>query len=196
MCIRDRTYAVATDYTCIPFWEETELDAYFVPHEDLKREFAGKGIPQEKLIPTGIPISRRCLQKTPKAEARDVYKRQLSDRFCKGKRALFARIFPQELRKSAVQTRVGHTAAPIESVGDEADIGQAKHPVHICLDHAHEDDPYLAGILMHQPAEQLRLRTSGQRRSRSKVQSRINTVLFPDHRTDDDTFPADGGRCV
>ncbi len=65
-----KTYAVATDYTCIPFWEETELDAYFVPHEDLKLEFAGKGLPQEKLIPTGIPISRRCLQKTPKAEAR------------------------------------------------------------------------------------------------------------------------------
>lgn len=36
----------------------------------MKREFSGKGIPQEKLIPTGIPVSRRCLQKTPKAEAR------------------------------------------------------------------------------------------------------------------------------
>ena len=27
--------AVETDYTCIPFWEETELDYYVTPHEDL-----------------------------------------------------------------------------------------------------------------------------------------------------------------
>lgn len=26
--------AIATDYTCIPFWEETECDYYIVPHED------------------------------------------------------------------------------------------------------------------------------------------------------------------
>ncbi len=52
-------YAIATDYTCIPFWEETELDGYFLPHKDLIPEFEGKGIPQEKLIPTGLPVSAR-----------------------------------------------------------------------------------------------------------------------------------------
>ncbi len=63
-------YAVATDYTCIPFWEETELDGYFVPHKDLIPEFAGKGIPQEKLIPTGLPVSGRYLKSQGQEEAR------------------------------------------------------------------------------------------------------------------------------
>lgn len=63
-------YAVATDYTCIPFWEETELDAYFLPHEDLVPEFAGKGIPREKLLPTGLPVSSRYLEHFSQEEAR------------------------------------------------------------------------------------------------------------------------------
>ena len=54
-----RCYGIATDYTCIPFWEETELDAYFIPHRDLEEEFAQKGLPREKLVATGIPVSRR-----------------------------------------------------------------------------------------------------------------------------------------
>lgn len=54
-----RCYAIATDYTCIPFWEETELDGYFIPHEDLRDEFVKKGIPEEKLFATGIPVSKR-----------------------------------------------------------------------------------------------------------------------------------------
>ena len=29
------SHAVGTDYTCIPFWEETNLDYYIIPHEDL-----------------------------------------------------------------------------------------------------------------------------------------------------------------
>ena len=27
------------NYACIPFWEETELDGYFIPHKDLTEEF-------------------------------------------------------------------------------------------------------------------------------------------------------------
>lgn len=63
-------YAVATDYTCIPFWEETELDGYFLPHEDLIPEFEKKGIPREKLIPTGLPVSARYYSHTDQREAR------------------------------------------------------------------------------------------------------------------------------
>ena len=36
--------AVATDYACIPFWEETNCDYYVVPHKDLIPEFASCGI--------------------------------------------------------------------------------------------------------------------------------------------------------
>lgn len=65
-----KCYAVATDYTCIPFWEETSPDYFFIPHADLTKEFADKGIPEEKLIPTGIPVSLKYNVKTEKEEAR------------------------------------------------------------------------------------------------------------------------------
>lgn len=48
--------AIATDYTCIPFWEETECDFYVIPHEELAEEFVSRGIPAEKLLPYGIPV--------------------------------------------------------------------------------------------------------------------------------------------
>lgn len=50
------TVAVATDYTCIPFWEETECDYYIVPHKDLLEENISRGLPEEKLYPFGIPV--------------------------------------------------------------------------------------------------------------------------------------------
>ncbi|MDD6032311.1 MAG: glycosyl transferase, partial [Oscillospiraceae bacterium] len=68
--LKARCYAVATDYTCIPFWEETELDRYFIPHEDLTEEFVARGIAREKLIPTGIPVSERFNRRLPQSEAR------------------------------------------------------------------------------------------------------------------------------
>lgn len=65
-----RCYAVATDYTCIPFWEETELDGYFLPHRDLVGEFADKGLPRERLYPLGIPVSQAFAQHTGQSQAR------------------------------------------------------------------------------------------------------------------------------
>ena len=62
MC-RIPVLAVATDYTCIPFWEETRCDGYIIPHEDLVGEFMGRGIPKEKLFPLGIPVAPRFSQK-------------------------------------------------------------------------------------------------------------------------------------
>ncbi len=53
-----KTVFIATDYTCIPFTEETECDYYIVPHEDLIPEFLGRGISLEKLKPFGIPVNR------------------------------------------------------------------------------------------------------------------------------------------
>lgn len=48
--------AIATDYACIPFWEETNCDYYVIPHRDLISEFVSYGIPEEKLLPLGIPV--------------------------------------------------------------------------------------------------------------------------------------------
>ena len=63
-------YAVATDYTCIPFWEETEPDRLFIPHALLQEEFIARGIPSERLQATGIPVKRVFREKLPKGEAR------------------------------------------------------------------------------------------------------------------------------
>lgn len=65
-----KTIFVATDYACIPFTEETDCDAYIVPHPDLLGEFEDRGVPAQKLHPLGIPVRRAFLQKTSKAEAR------------------------------------------------------------------------------------------------------------------------------
>mgnify|MGYP004613915963 FL=1 len=52
------TVAVATDYTSIPFWEETDSDYYVIPHEDCVEDFVRRGIDRDKLIPLGIPAPR------------------------------------------------------------------------------------------------------------------------------------------
>lgn len=51
-----KTAFVATDYTCSPGVAESNLDAYFIPHEDLVGEFIACGVPEEKIIPSGIPV--------------------------------------------------------------------------------------------------------------------------------------------
>lgn len=49
------TVAVGTDYTSIPFWEETDCDYYIVPHKDCVADFAKRGVDESKIIPLGIP---------------------------------------------------------------------------------------------------------------------------------------------
>lgn len=50
-------FGVLTDYTCIPFTAETDMDKYFIPHKDMTEELVRNGIPAEKLQPAGIPVS-------------------------------------------------------------------------------------------------------------------------------------------
>lgn len=61
---------VATDYACIPFTEETDCDAYIVPHPDLLEEFRSYGIPAQKLLPLGIPVSAAFSQDVTRQQAR------------------------------------------------------------------------------------------------------------------------------
>lgn len=63
-------YGVLTDYTCIPFFAETALDGYFIPHESLADELAAKGLPAGRLYATGIPVSARFESEMTQAEAR------------------------------------------------------------------------------------------------------------------------------
>lgn len=64
-------YGVLTDYTCIPFLAETDLDGYFIAHEDLRAELVEKGIPSERIIVTGIPVDEKFANHMDKAAARN-----------------------------------------------------------------------------------------------------------------------------
>lgn len=68
--VEAKTYFIATDYTCHPFTDEVEVDRYFIAHEQLIREYVSKGIPRERLCPTGIPVSDRFVQRIDRAQAR------------------------------------------------------------------------------------------------------------------------------
>ena len=63
-------YGIMTDYTCIPFLAETELDGYFTPHESLSEDLIRRGLPAEKLYPFGIPVSPSFDSPLSRQEAR------------------------------------------------------------------------------------------------------------------------------
>lgn len=67
-----KSYGIFTDYTCIPFISETDLDGYFVPHESLKEEFCSKGYDKSIVFVTGIPVSPRFITEMKKDEAREI----------------------------------------------------------------------------------------------------------------------------
>ena len=68
--VKALTASIVTDYTCAPFWEETDLDYYFLPHKDLIKEFKDKGLDSSKLIAFGLPIDSKFKVKTPKEKAK------------------------------------------------------------------------------------------------------------------------------
>ena len=65
-----QTYFIATDYTCIPFTEETDCDYYVIPGEKQIAEFRKRRIPAEKLLPFGIPVAMACDTDLTKQQAR------------------------------------------------------------------------------------------------------------------------------
>ncbi len=61
---------VATDYTCVPFTEEIDCDAYCSPSRDLNDEYIKRGVPEDRIVHTGIPVKRAFSEGVSKAEAR------------------------------------------------------------------------------------------------------------------------------
>ena len=61
---------ILSDYTCIPFLAETDLDAYFLPHNEVRELCIQAGMPAEKLIVSGMPVAARFLAPMDKAAAR------------------------------------------------------------------------------------------------------------------------------
>ena len=68
--IKAKLYMVATDYAPCPFFEEVEVDRYFIPHADLVDDYVERGIERDQLIVSGIPVSRRFNNRLSKDEAR------------------------------------------------------------------------------------------------------------------------------
>lgn len=64
------TYFIATDYTCIPFTEETDCDFYITPAPSLTEEFLARGIPKERIAPLGIPVRHEFTRSGDRAAAR------------------------------------------------------------------------------------------------------------------------------
>ena len=67
-----RCYGVLSDYTCIPFLAETELDGYFLPHEAVRADCMAAGMPAEKLIVSGMPVAAKFTAPMTKQAAREL----------------------------------------------------------------------------------------------------------------------------
>lgn len=66
------TFGIVTDYTLHPFWNETNIDYYVLPNEYLTYQTVSKGIPEEKILPFGIPIDSKFNKKLDKKLAREL----------------------------------------------------------------------------------------------------------------------------
>lgn len=64
-------YGILTDYACIPFWEESEMDGWFISHPDVVKECVKRGMPEDKLLPTGIPVGQRFMYPLSRQQARE-----------------------------------------------------------------------------------------------------------------------------
>ena len=66
-----KTVATNLDYVNSPFWEAgIGVDYFVIPNEDFTEEFLSEGYRREQLLPFGIPVNERTLERIDKAEAR------------------------------------------------------------------------------------------------------------------------------
>ena len=64
-------YGVMTDYTYIPFTNETKLEGYFLAHESLKDEYVKKGVDSDRIYATSIPVKSKFADNLSKEQARN-----------------------------------------------------------------------------------------------------------------------------
>lgn len=68
---------VATDYECIPFWNETNPDLFVIPSKLLIPKFVEKKINEEILLPIGIPVASSFFENYEKINVPDDKKKVL-----------------------------------------------------------------------------------------------------------------------
>ncbi len=64
------TFLIATDYTCTPTVEQCKLGTFFVPAQEMSREFALMGIPQTRQHVCGIPVRMEFYEKQEQTASR------------------------------------------------------------------------------------------------------------------------------
>ena len=64
-----KTCFVSTDYTCSPSVELVDADYYFIPR-GLREEFSCCGLPEKRLVESGIPVCPQFYETVPREEAR------------------------------------------------------------------------------------------------------------------------------
>lgn len=62
---------ILTDFRLHPYFECTELDYYVIPSEFLEYSVCEKGIAKEKILPFGIPIMEKFMNKSDKSQIRE-----------------------------------------------------------------------------------------------------------------------------
>ena len=68
--IRAKGFFVVTDYMSVPFLEETDMELIFLPEQSLVPAFVKRGIPAEKMDPSGIPVPEKYCYRTERGSAR------------------------------------------------------------------------------------------------------------------------------
>ncbi len=64
-----KMYFVATDYTCSPGVDMQKMDRYFIP-VGLKKEFADRGMEEDRLLESGIPVRKAFYERLSKVRAK------------------------------------------------------------------------------------------------------------------------------
>lgn len=65
-----KTAFVATDYTCSPSTEASDLEYYFIPDGTLYEEYEKSGISRERMIVSGIPVRSVFNKQVERADAK------------------------------------------------------------------------------------------------------------------------------
>ncbi len=65
-----KTFLIATDYTCSPGANFSDIEGCFIPAEGLTEEFLSLGTKKEHIIPVGIPVRTEFYSKTEKDKAK------------------------------------------------------------------------------------------------------------------------------
>lgn len=68
---RIKSIGIVTDYALHPFWEYTAMDYFVAANELMIPEFTQRGIPENKILATGIPVDPKFARALPRNEARE-----------------------------------------------------------------------------------------------------------------------------